>query len=85
MPALKQVRDIKFYRDWNKNLKAEEIGNIYTGIKGVNFHTVTYQKNLTLIQKLIGGWSVGCQVLNNVKDYYRVLDLVKNKKQFHTV
>lgn len=81
MPALKQVRPIKYFRDWNKNRKIEEIGKLYSGIKGINFHTVLYQKNLSFIRKLIGGWSVGCQVVNNVREYYKVLDLVKDQSQ----
>lgn len=79
MPALKQVRPIKYFRDWNKNEKAEEIGKVKEGIRGVNFHTVTYQNNLSLVKKLIGGWSVGCQVINNVSRYFRILNLVKHQ------
>ena len=80
MPALKQIRPIKYFRDWNKNKKVEEIGKMYEGIRGVNFHTVTYQKAMDLIRRLIGGWSVGCQVINNVRKYFEILDLVKNQK-----
>lgn len=79
MPALKQIRPIKYFRDWNKNQIVEEIGKLYTGIKGVNFHTVLYQKNLSFIRRLIGGWSVGCQVVNDVGKYYKALDLVKDQ------
>lgn len=80
MPALRQVRNIKYFRDWNKNIKIEEVGEIKEGLKGINFHTVTYEKNLSLIRKLIGGWSVGCQVINNVGKYYEILDMVKNQE-----
>jgi len=80
MPALRQIRPIKYFRDWNKNRKIEEIGPVRKGIKGINFHTVLYQKNLSFIRRLIGGWSVGCQVVNNVGKYYRLLDKVKNQK-----
>ncbi len=74
MKALKQVKPIKYFRDWNKNQKAEQIGEIRKGIIGINFHTVTYGKLLGLIKKFIGGWSVGCQVANNVTHYYEILD-----------
>lgn len=80
MPALKQVRKIKFYRDWNKNNSVEEIGKMYEGIIGINFHTVLYQKNLSFFRKLIGGWSVGCQVVNHVGKYYKILNLLKHQK-----
>lgn len=80
MSALRQIRPIKYFRDWNKNTKAEEIGKVREGIKGINFHTVLYQKNLSFIRKLIGGWSVGCQVVNNVGKYYKLLNKVKKQK-----
>ena len=80
MPALKQRKPIKYFRDWNKNNLVEEMGELYQGIIGINFHTVLYEKNLSYWTKLIGGWSVGCQVINHVGEYYKILDLVKNQK-----
>lgn len=79
MPALKQKKKIKYYRDWNKNNCVEEIGELYEGIIGINFHTVLYQKNLSFFRKLIGGWSVGCQVVNHVGKYYKLLNLFKHQ------
>lgn len=79
MPALKQVRPIKYYRDWNKNERIEEVGELKEGLKGINFHTVLYQRNLSFIRKLIGGWSVGCQVVNNVGRYYEILNKLKHQ------
>lgn len=76
MPALRQNKPIKYFRDWNKNTSIEEIGEVREGMRGINFHTVLYQKNLSFIRKWIGGWSVGCQVVNNVGRYYRILDTV---------
>lgn len=80
MPALKQIRPIKYFRDWNKNKKVEEIGKIYSGMRGINFHTVLYEKTLSFVRRFIGGWSVGCQVVNNVGDYYKILELVKDQE-----
>lgn len=80
MPALKQVRPIKYFRDWNKNERTEEIGKMYEGIKGINFHTVLYEKNLSFIRKLIGGWSTGCQVVNHVGKYYKMLNKMRKQK-----
>lgn len=77
MPALKQIRAIKYYRDWNKNEKAEQLGRLREGIIGINFHTVTYQGRVNFVRKLIGGWSTGCQVVNNVMDYFDILDRVR--------
>ena len=81
MPALKQIRPIKFYRDWNKNNKVEELGTMYNDIIGINFHTVLYSREPGFWRKLIGGWSVGCQVVNHVGDYYKILDYVKNQRE----
>lgn len=78
MRALKQYSAIKYYRDWNKNDKAEEIGNINEGIIGINFHTASYQP-YNVITRLIGGWSTGCQVANNTADYYKILDYIGNQ------
>lgn len=80
MRALKQQLPIKFYRDWNKNDKVEEIGNIREGIIGINFHTASYQP-YSVITRLIGGWSTGCQVANNTTDYYKILDLIGKQKE----
>lgn len=79
MPALKQIRKIKGYRDNNRNLKAESIGKIVSGYFGINFHTVDYRLRPNFILRFIGGWSVGCFVLNIVRVYLQMLDRVKNQ------
>lgn len=79
MPALRQRKPIKYFRDWNKNQKAEQIGEVYEGIIGINFHTVIYGHNPGFWRRLVGGWSVGCQVANIVKTYYRILDLCRTQ------
>lgn len=81
MPALKQSSPIKYYRDWNKNEKVEEIGQMYQGIIGINFHTVLYSRQPDFWRKYINGWSTGCQVVNHVGDYYKILDKIKNNGQ----
>lgn len=81
MPALKQIRPIKYYRDNNKNNKVEEMGKMYEGMIGIDFHTVTYQHNLPFWRKFIGGWSMGCQVVNHVKGYYQILKAVKHQNE----
>jgi len=81
MPALVQNKPIKYFRDWNKNQKVEEIGRMYEGYIGINFHTVLYERNLSFYRKLIGGWSVGCQVVNDVGKYYQILAKVEKQKE----
>lgn len=80
MPALRQSRPIKYFRDWNKNRRAEQIGKMYEGIIGINFHTVIYGVRSGFWRRFIGGWSVGCQVCNVVSDYYRILDLCNDQE-----
>lgn len=75
MKALRQTEKIKYFRDFNKNEKAEEIGDLQEGIIGINFHTVIYGSHPGFWRRIIGGWSVGCQVANVVADYFRILDL----------
>lgn len=74
MRALKQVRNIKFYRDADRDTKIEEVGPMYEGLQGINFHTATYGTDASFIRKLIGGWSTGCQVINKYSDYIKILD-----------
>jgi len=83
MEALVQVSPVFYYRDNNKNLKSEEIGEVKIGIIGINFHTATYEKDAsrlkTFIAWIIGKWSEGCQVCNIAADYYRIIGLVKKQ------
>lgn len=84
MQALKQIKDILFYRDNNANSKAEEIGKIFKGIIGINWHTASYltdEKSIkTLIVPTVGTWSLGCQVMNVLEEYYMMLCHVKKQK-----
>lgn len=75
MKALVQNTKIKVYRDGNMDRKNDEVGPVYSGYYGINFHTVTY-KAIDYIRKVIGRWSTGCQTPNNTRDYYKILDLV---------
>lgn len=82
MPALRQSNDILYYRDRNRNQKAEEgLSTLKKGMIGINFHTVTYNGNIPLIRRVIGGWSAGCQVVNNVEKYYEILELIKDQER----
>lgn len=75
MRALKQNNPVKFFRDNNRNQKSEEIGEVRQGLIGINFHAASYQVDDRTIE-LIGGWSTGCQVINNIKDYYKIIDTI---------
>ena len=79
MEAWKQNKPCYHFRDGNKNDKVEEIGEMYFGMCGINFHTQSY-KIINLIKQYIGGWSTGCQSPNNILDYYKTLDIVNPKQ-----
>lgn len=78
MEALRQLHPIKYYRDGNKNRKSEEIGKLYEGIIYINFHTSSYTRTEGS-STTVGGWSAGCQVCNQFKDYYKIIHLVKKQ------
>lgn len=80
MPALVQNTPIIGYRDNNKNKKTEEIGEQVKGYFGINFHTVTYNLRKGFWRKSIDSWATGCQVVNHVTDYLKIIDMVKKQK-----
>jgi hypothetical protein len=81
MQALRQVEKFKVYRDNTNDDKTDEVGPLYEGFYGINFHAATYNESFKGIQTKIGGWSAGCQVSNNKQKYLEVIELVKNQKR----
>lgn len=79
MPALKQVTKIFGFRDNNRNKQSEEIGREVYGLYGINFHSVDYTLRPNFWRRLIGGWSVGCFVINSVNKYLIMLNKVKTQ------
>ena len=67
---------IKVHRDGNLNDKSEATSNIVEGYFGINFHPNTYDFNATKTNSKIGGWSAGCQVVNNMAKYREILNLM---------
>ena len=82
MTALLQVGSkAKIYRDGNLNDKTEELGKIYEGYYGINYHTNTYDfsfNNLKVVRWLVGSWSAGCQVINERQEYLKQLNWYRN-------
>ena len=76
MKALRQDKPIKFYRDANKNNKAEEGGVEFFEIIYANMHGVDYNPFSNKIKTYIGGWSFGCQVWNKMSDYRHMIKAV---------
>lgn len=80
MPALVQNSKVVGYRDNDRDKLSEEIGTLVAGFYGINFHASTYNFANTVVTRLIGGWSHGCQVCNNRPHYNRILELLKGQK-----
>jgi len=83
MPALRQrsSKPIKYFRDGNMNDKAEEIGEVYSGVIYTNFHGSTYNRGSLLERNEINGWSAGCLVCNNNPKYESLIRLFRMSKQ----
>lgn len=73
MKCLRQIAPIKYYRDNNKNNKTEEIGDVYLANNSTNVHTNSYTHKTGIRSWIIGKWSVGCTVINDLTKYYNVL------------
>lgn len=81
MRALLQLgAKVKFYRDGNMDSKIDEVGTLHQGYIGINFHANTYQLTSTAIKEKIGAWSAGCQVVNIIPDYVKIIDLCQKQK-----
>jgi len=70
---------VKVYRDTDKDDKSEEQGKLQEGYFGINFHPNTYDLSRPT-SNLVGWWSAGCQVVNNVAKYKTIIRLVKPQK-----
>ncbi len=77
--ALVQVRPFLIYRDGDKDKKVEE-GISHPVICGINFHANTYDLDNKLVKEIIGGWSLGCQVINNTPKYLQFMEAVQKQK-----
>lgn len=73
MQCLRQIAPLKYYRDSNKDNKIDESGKIYTGINATNVHCNSYSQKNGIVSWLIGGWSTGCTVVNDLTKYWYFL------------
>ena len=76
MPALKQVKSFLISRDGDKDQKVEETVSAPI-ICGINFHANSYNLDETTMRSIIGGWSLGCQVVNNLPKYKKIMELAR--------
>jgi hypothetical protein len=79
MRALRQAKPFLISRDGNKDKKVDE-GVSLPIMCGINFHTNTYALSSPEIKEIIGGFSLGCQVLNDTEKYYKFIDLLQPQK-----
>ena len=66
-PAYRQAKGFPYFRDNNKNDKAEEIGKEYNDVIGANCHRAGAASTV------IGGWSTACLVRNIEVDFLKWL------------
>lgn len=74
--ALKQAKNVKVYRDANKDLNYDET-KIQEGVFGINIHKAgadsTYVEN----------WSEGCQVFKKAADFEEFMTIVRKSRDIH--
>lgn len=74
--ALRQQKNVKVYRDANKDLTYDE--NLITeGIYGINIHKAGQDS------QWVENWSEGCQVFKRVKDFDEFMKIVKKASKIH--
>ena len=74
--ALGQQKNVKVYRDANKDLNYDET-KITEGIYGINIHKAG--KDSTWVEN----WSEGCQVFKRVKDFDEFMKICKKSSKIH--
>ena len=74
--ALKQAKNVKVYRDADKDLEYDE-NKIQEGVFGINIHKAgadsTYVEN----------WSEGCQVFKKAADFEEFMTIVRKSRDIH--
>lgn len=74
--ALRQQKNVKVYRDANKDLTYDE-KLITEGIYGINIHKAGQDS------QWVNDWSEGCQVFKRVKDFDEFMKIVKRASKIH--
>ena len=74
--ALGQQKNVKVYRDANKDLNYDE-NKITEGLYGINIHKAG--RDSTWVEN----WSEGCQVFKRVKDFDEFMKICKKAAKIH--
>lgn len=75
--AFVQAAPVKIYRDSDKDLIPEEMGNYQEGYFAINIHRAAQGA----ISKLVDKWSAGCQVIASDFDFQCVLTVAEKSGQ----
>ena len=74
--ALGQAKNVKVYRDANRDMKYDET-KITEGVYGINIHKAG------AVSSFVENWSEGCQVFKRVKDFNEFMAIVNKAKDIH--
>jgi len=74
--ALGQAKNVKVYRDANRDMKYDET-KIEEGIFGINIHHAGADSTY------VNDWSMGCQVFKKTKDFDEFMSICRKAKNTH--
>jgi hypothetical protein len=74
--ALGQAKNVKVYRDANRDMKYDE-NKIEEGIFGINIHHAGADSTY------VNDWSMGCQVFKKTKDFDEFMNICRKAKGIH--
>lgn len=80
--ALRQSGEFKVIRDGNKNKKLDAKEWSLESGNGLNFHPNSYNLKSKVKNWFIGGWSTGCQVVNDLPKYVAFMKYTKPQNVF---
>lgn len=72
-PAYVQSKGFDYYRDSNKNERAEEIGPVHRDVIAANIHRAG------IASTVINNWSVACMVTANLTKFLQFLEVCRKK------
>ena len=76
--ALRQTKNVKVYRDKDKDMQYDE-NVIQEGVFGINIHRSSATGTSTFVEN----WSEGCQVFANIKDFEVFMSICNKSKGIH--
>ena len=74
--ALGQSKNVKVYRDANRDMKYDET-KIEEGIFGINIHHAGADSTY------VNDWSMGCQVFKKTKDFEEFMSICRKSRDIH--